>query len=695
MEASDRPFTELLDGAKQFIIPIFQRDYSWGTMQCLQLWKDIERVGGDPEAKAHFIGSIVYIAAEENSASIPRWLVIDGQQRLTTLTLLLLAFRRRLLGLEETVPQSDDEEGEEEGPPSPEEVDDYYLRNRHGKGARRYKLHLRRKDHDTLAALLDGNGLPDVAAERVYENVEFFLEQLENADLERIYDGIKKLVVVDVCLTRGQDDPQMIFESLNSTGLDLTQADLIRNFVLMDLDEPIQKELYEGFWEPMEQDFGKTYAWSFDRFVRDYLMLQLKPTKQLKSDEIYYHFRSFFREQSKSVDLIDVLGELKRFARYYVNYNRELEPDDELRNVFQRLRKLVEVGPPLMMRLYDCYDRLGTLSQSEFVEAVEVLESHIFRRSVCDMQTRSLGQIFANLAYRIEDERPLVSLKVALRRQAHARRFPSDTEFLAALKNRDVYDMRQCFFLLDRLENAGSNEKIDTSNFSIEHVMPQNKNLRSEWKAMLGEDWEQIQQTWLHRLGNVTLTGYNTKYSDRPFEDKKTIDDGFSDSPLRLNKYIRNQGVWTETQIQERGEKLAARALAIWPALEVDEKAVKDAELKDQIAKAEKHSIEKLKFDDTAKALFDQIRPRIMALGEDEIHELPTAKTLTYRVYDCFLEVFPRNKRLLLSLNIDFEDCDDPTGHVEDGTKWSFIPNATEPVGALYSIRGEGDIDGA
>jgi len=220
MDAKDLPITTLLDGAKQFIVPIFQRDYSWGTKQCLALWNDITRVGIDQNTKGHFLGSVVYIAAEENTADLTRWLLIDGQQRLTTLTLIMLALRSKLA-----------ENGEEpgEGGPTPEAIDDYYLRNRHGKGARRYKLHLRRTDHETLAALLDGKTPANGSSERIMENFQFLKDHVGNTDLQTVYDGIKKLIVVQVCLTRGQDDPQMIFESLNSTGLDLTPADLIRN----------------------------------------------------------------------------------------------------------------------------------------------------------------------------------------------------------------------------------------------------------------------------------------------------------------------------------------------------------------------------------------------------------------------------------------------------------------------------------
>src|SRR6266540_5933854 len=253
MKAEDVRLTELLEGPKQFIVPVFQRDYSWGTKHCLQLWKDIVRVGSDEKAKAHFVGSVVYIAAEETSANITRWLLIDGQQRLTTLTLLLIALRNRLLAVD-----TNDQSENDDSLPTKVELEDYYLRNTHGKGDRRYKLHLRRADQETLVGLLDGKEQAN-ASEHIRINFRFFEDLLATADLEIVYRGIKKLVAVDVSLTRGQDDPQMIFESLNSTGLDLTQADLIRNFVLMGQEEQVQTELYQDYWQPIEIAFGSRY----------------------------------------------------------------------------------------------------------------------------------------------------------------------------------------------------------------------------------------------------------------------------------------------------------------------------------------------------------------------------------------------------------------------------------------------------
>ena len=686
MKAEDTLVTNLLEGAKQFIVPIFQRDYSWGTKHCQQLWKDVIRVGSDPNVKGHFLGSVVYVAAEDNTATITRWLLIDGQQRMTTLTLLLIALRDQI-----NQAQGNEDGGDEVS--TPEELDDYYLRNRHGKGDRRHKLHLRRADHDTLNTLLDGKEFPEAASERVKENFIFLRDLVAQANVQTVYAGIKKLVVVDVCLTRGQDDPQMIFESLNSTGVDLTQADLIRNFVLMRLDETSQTQLYEEYWQPIERAFGRRYRTEFDKFVKDFLTLQMRPGTPLKAAEIYHEFRSFFSRTVEKRGVDGILSDLRRFGTYYTAFSLGQEKQPALKEAFARLRSLIEVASPVVLTLYDYHERAKTLSTDEFVEAIELLESYVFRRSVCDMQTRSLGQIFASLAYRITETQPLLSLKVALYRQGKKRRFPTDAEFREALETRDVYDMRTCFYLLDRLENF-SKERIDTALFTIEHVMPQNEDLRPEWRTMLGDACQAVQETWLHRLGNLTLTGYNSTYSDRPFAEKKTIAGGFSDSPLRLNKFIREQSAWTATTIEQRGKQLAEKALAVWRPLVVDPLAVKQRELEEHKALAANYKIENLEADEAAKRLLDVLRPQIQALGPDVV-ELPNDRSVIYRVFDFVVEIIPRKQRLSLLLNLDFADCEDPSGKARDATEFAFIIGATESGGVIYTLESVDDVPAA
>ncbi len=683
MNAQDLPLTQLLDGAKQFIVPIFQRDYSWGTKHCQQLWNDILRVGADPNSKAHFLGSVVYIAAEDNQAAIPRWLVIDGQQRLTTVSLLLTALRDRL----KSAPSDD------EALPTAEEVEDRFLRNRHGKGDRKSKLMLRRGDNEALTALMSSQVLAADATETVRDNYEFFRDRLAEADVGQVYAGIAKLVIVDVSLTRGHDDPQMIFESLNSTGLDLTQADLIRNFVLMRLDDELQTRLYEDYWRPIEVAFGNRYRSEFDKFCRDFLVLKLKPSKQFRADAIYHHFREFFHAETAHKSVEDVLAELRRYATYYVRFSLGQETDPLFAQAANRLRRLVEVASPLMLRLHDCHDRTGLFDSRAFGEAIELLESYVFRRSACDMQTRSLYQIFASIAYKIRENAPLTSLKVALHRSGKKRRFPSDTEFRDALETRDAYAMRTCAYLLDRLEND-SKEKIDTSSFTIEHVLPQNENVGAAWREMLGADWKAIQETWLHRLGNLTLTGYNTEYSDRSFDDKKTMAKGFNDSPLRLNRFIREQPQWTAAEIEARGKALAKQAVQVWPGLVVDMDAVRQADLEERRAAAAQFSIDTVGFDAEGRALFDTIRPHIFALGDDVI-ELCGARSVVYRVFDHFLEILPRTKYILLLANIDFDETDDPSGLARDASDWAFITNASESGDVLFSLKDDSQIPAA
>lgn len=686
MKAEDTHVTNLLEGAKQFIVPIFQRDYSWGTKHCQQLWKDVIRVGSDPNVKGHFLGSVVYVAAEDNTATITRWLLIDGQQRLTTLTLLLIALRDQM----NHVPGN---EGGSDEVSTPEELDDYYLRNRHGKGDRRHKLHLRRADHDTLIALLDGKDPPDAASERMKENFLFLRDLVSQVDVQTVYAGIKKLVVVDVSLTRGQDDPQMIFESLNSTGVDLTQADLIRNFVLMRLDESLQTQLYEEYWQPIEQAFGRRYRTEFDKFVKDFLTLQIRPGTPLKAAEIYHEFHSYFLRVIEKCGVDGILNDLRRFGAYYTAFSLGQEKQPALKEAFARLRSLVEVASPVVLTLYDFYERAKTLTAEDFIEAIELLESFVFRRSVCDMQTRSLGQIFASLAYRITENQPLLSLKIALYRQGKKRRFPTNAEFCESLETRDVYDMRTCFYLLDRLENF-SKERIDTSNFSIEHVLPQNQDLRPEWLAMLGSEWKAVQETWLHRLGNLTLTGYNSTYSDKPFTDKKTIVGGFNESPLRLNKFIREQLTWNAETIEKRGKLLTEKATTVWRPLVVDSLVVKQQELEEYKALAANYKIENLELDETAKKFLEALMSQIRVLGTDVV-ELPNDRSVIYRVFDFFVEIIPRKQRLSLLLNIDFADCEDPSGNARDATELAFIIGATEIGGVLYNLDSEIDVPAA
>jgi predicted transport protein len=682
MKAIHSPFTRIINGTTQFVVPVFQRDYRWPESQCEQLWTDILLIACDPTARQHFLGSLVYVSTGDTSAAFTRWLLIDGQQRLTTLTLLLTALR-------DHIRESNWTGGDES--PTAARLEAYFLRNMNEEGTRRPKLVLRRHDQETLYALLDSTELPATRSERIVENYEFFREQVASADPDAIYRGIGRLVVVDVTLDAG-DNPQLIFESLNSTGIDLSQSDLIRNFILMRLPEKQQTALYESYWSKLEWLFRGSER-TFDAFLRDYIAFKTHATKQEKADNIYQSFRREFPDLEQSCGGVEpLLAELLRFGRYHAAFSSDTRVSPELADDLARLRRLVDVPALLIMRLFDCHERCGSLSLNDFRRAIGVVESYVFRRAICGEQTRSYWQVFANLAYQVSDDSPLVDLEVGVARLRDAYRFPSDSDFQRELLARDIYGLRVCGYLLDRLENHGSREPTNTSTYTVEHILPQNERLPEPWQRMLGPDWKGVQKTWVHRLGNLTLTGYNSTYSDRPFEEKKTITGGFEHSSIRLNKFVREQPQWTAAEMETRGQLLADRALRIWPLLEVDPALVEKAKQAELRELAQRRDVAKVPMSGPARSLFEQLREKIKQI-DPTILELAEAKSVSYHGPGFFLEVLPRKQRLSLLLPLDHAEIDDPHGLAQDATEWKFVVNAKYEGGVLLRINGSEQID--
>jgi predicted transport protein len=684
MKAIDERFPKIINGNTQFVIPVFQRDYSWTEPQCEQLWKDIMQASANGSDSGHFLGSIVYAEAGDNAAGFTRWLLIDGQQRLTTLVLILTALR-------DHIRESGWVGGEND--PTPERIDAYFLKNTLEAGSRSKKLVLRRHDNAALADLIDGKRPADEVAERILDNYDLFREKLEGVDPARVYQGVARLVIVDVKL-HATDDPQLVFESLNSTGVDLTQADLIRNFILMRLDEAEQTRLYESYWSRIESLFRGSER-TFDAFARDFLALKTRATKQEKASEIYSAFRGFFRgwvEEKGSLE--EALGEMLRFARYYAAFTSGEGAPGTLREPLARLRRLVDVPAVLVMRLYAAFDEAGALSDSEFAESLRLLESFVLRRAICGLNTRNYWQVFANIAYRISDERPLEDLKVALARQHDSYRFPTDEEFRSALESRDLYGLRVSRHLLEGLENYGSNEPSDTGSYSIEHIMPQNENLPAAWREMLGDDWHRVQEEWLHRLGNLTLTGYNSTYSDSPFEEKKSIPGGFAESSVRLNRFVRERDAWTEDAIRERTQKLAERSVGLWPKLQVSKEAIDAAKLRDLQELAARRDVTKVRMSATASDLFGALRDRIHAL-DGNVLEVAETRSVSYHSPQFFMEVLPRKRQLKLLLPLEFHEIEDPHGLAEDTTKRNFFFYAQHEGGVALTVGSPEDIDHA
>ena len=680
MQAVSQSLTKLIDGRVQYVIPVFQRDYSWTEEQCAQLWKDVLEVASAPPPTRHFVGSIVYASTDDTAAHLPRWLLIDGQQRLTTVMLLAAALRDHL-----------DDTGYNDPYLTSAILDSQFLRNADLPPVNRPKLVLRRHDHETLHALLDGVKPPSKASERIHENYQYFRHHVPAVDPKTIYTGINRLEVVDVTL-QAHDDPQSIFESLNSTGLDLSPSDLIRNFILMRLPEAQQTRLYEDIWYNIELLF-RGHEHTFDNFARDYVALKTRATKQERADAIYHGFRRSFASFCEADGgLEEALVEIRRHAEYYAAFSLGRgNPDRRLLTPLRQLRRLVDVPAILVMRLFDCHDRVETLPTEEFAEALALLESYVFRRAICGLQTRGYWSVFTTLAHRIDEKHPLESLKVCLARQSDNYRFPHDHEFQIQLERQDIYGKRVCRVLLERLENYNMKEPTDTSEYSIEHVMPQNERLSEAWREMLGPNWKTIQEEWLHRLGNLTLTAYNPEISDRPFEKKKTIEGGFADSAVRLNKFVREQAVWTAAEMHQRGVDLSKRGLKIWPMLEVSDALLEEAKRAELLERAKLGSVEKVGMDGHARRLFSVLRDQIKGM-EQGIVELAEGKSVSYHAGDFFVEVLPRAGRLLLLLAPEFNEVEDVNGIAMDARQWKFFVGSRYDGGVAVNVGDDKDV---
>ncbi|MCS4104591.1 putative transport protein [Bradyrhizobium elkanii] len=534
--------------------------------------------------------------------------------------------------------------------------------------------------------------MPTEQSDRIRDNYDYFREQLGKTDPGLVYLGVGRLIIVDVTLDRGTDDPQLIFESLNSTGMDLSQSDLIRNFILMRLPEKEQTLFYDKYWSKIESLFRGSEK-TFDAFVRDYIALHTQASKQEKTGNIYSAFRRVFGSIGKNPsDLDSFLQKLLRFARYHAAFSIGTNAPDNLRQPFAHLRRQVDVPATLIMRLYECYDDRKSLSEDEFVKAIELLDSYVFRRAICGEQTRGYWQVFANLAYRIDPDRPFESLCVGMALQRDNYRFPENDEFRGALQDRDMYGKRVCFDLLDRFENHNTKEPTDTGKYSIEHIMPQNPKLPLDWRKMLGENWREIQRQWLHRLGNLTLTGYNSSYSDRSFSEKKKIKGGFEESSVRLNKFVREQSEWTPVEMERRGKTLANRALAVWPALVVDKSLIDAAKVAEMQLLSKQQDTAKVPMSEDARLLFDALRTKILQI-DTNIIELAEHKSVSYHGPAFFLEVLPRKNRITLLLDLDFNEVDDPLNIADDASEFKFLVNAVYEGGVLVSVLDFDDIE--
>lgn len=547
MKVSKTRLYQLLDGAKQFSVPVYQRPYTWNEEQCEQIWRDAVGAAEGRSDRGHFIGSIVCIDSGANSPSgVQEYQVVDGQQRLTTISLMLLA-----------IADADPKSGIADADRS--KIRNRYLVNPDEEGGKRHKLVLTERDKDAMFALVGGKARPRTHS-AVLGNYDFFAGKISGGadDLSAVLQGALNLSIVDISLDRSEDDPQLIFESLNSTGRRLRDSDHIRNHILMNLESGEQEEIYRDHWRPMESKFDKGEDLpEFDDFIKDYLVF--KRGSDIRKADVYPEFKELVRGAASNRALAE---EMHHSADLYVRLVHAAEPDGALRQKTLDVKVLGRTAYPFLLEVYHDYDE-GRITKEDAIGAFSLVESYVVRRAACAMPSNGYNKMFAKLAGQIDKGNYLESLKIAFVRQPEKRRFPSDSEFAKALRFNDIYNMRTLpKYVLDRLENHGHKERVDVSDAKIEHVMPQR--LGEEWKRDLGADWERVHYEYLHTLGNLTLTGYNPELGNRPFAEKRDMAGGYAESPLRLNGDLASAEKWGEDQMRSRAERLVQRACEIW-----------------------------------------------------------------------------------------------------------------------------------
>ena len=563
LQAGETTLNKLLNTSRQFIVPIFQRNYSWQKSQYEQLWFDILRASKFKEKQNHFIGSIVYIDMGTPAGRPQQLLLIDGQQRLTTISILLCAIKdyvqkfnleTKLINLAK--------------------IKNQFLYNSDEIDEDRYKLLLNVQDKETYIKLIDNTIFTvNKPATNIIKCYEFFYERIEDfikqyGQIDEIYAGIFKLSLVSISLDKDSDNPQMIFESMNSTGKDLSQTDLLRNYLLMDLTPEKQTRLYKTYWKPMEELFGediyKNDVNKFDYFIRDFLTLKSDTGHICKINNVYENFKRYYLDNN--CEKFAVLKDLFTYAKYYACIDLLQENDDELKLYWQEFKKLdSHVVYPFLLKLYDDYSR-QILIKEDFKKILQVVISYLWRRAICEIPTNSLSKTFATLYQAVDKDDYVNSIIKAFVFKSSYKRFSSDYEVREKLQTKDIYHFRLRKYLLEALENYYHKEPIDlnTANYTIEHIMPQNIEHNRSWQQLFGENWQAVHSLYLHTLGNLTITGYNAEMSNKSFGEKVNGESGFKHSHLKLNESIVQCDVWNKKAIQRRTNILTDIILKIW-----------------------------------------------------------------------------------------------------------------------------------
>lgn len=688
MKAIDSTFKKLLEIRDQkFVIPVFQRKYSWTEKQCQTLWDDILKLSERGANAGHFIGSIVcyQVNDEDLPGVINEKILIDGQQRLTTLSLIMMAIVKTYKNLGE------------EGKRISDAIKNQYLINPDYSGDDKYKLIPTYDDKETFTSLLEDREIDKKNySKNMLDNFNLFMDNLDNnkETLEKIYKGINKLDIVYVVLTKNQDDPQLIFESMNSTGKGLSQGDLLRNYLLLGVESEKQKELYETYWKPIELDFGQEdYSEKFDFFLRDYLTMLERKTVNLGNG--YDAFKEYYSDKNLSKE--EMLIELRRYSKYYSRIYRCNDEDEQLNKLWKELKvQRVDVANPFLMQVYNDYEYAEKtnqfkLSKDDFIEIIKTINSYVFRRYIVGIPTNSLNKTFAVLYNSIKKEDYKNSVIATLMLLDSYKEFPDDNEFKNAFIVKDIYNTRLKNYILEKLENHNhlTEITIDGEDISIEHILPETDpdKLKQWWKDALGEKWRELQKDNVHRIGNLTITKgvYNSQMRDLPFLKKINIEGGIAASHYRLSdsivddtdsdgKYLvddNNAHVkrteWNISDIDERSLILANQALEIWKYPNLTEEQLKPYKNIERNEKVTYDDISHMpEMNPKIENVFNEYDKSILGLN-DKITKLITKHYIAYKYdYSNFAEIIIYKNSISILLDIPEDQLNDPMNLAEN-----------------------------
>ena len=657
MRTSETLLLDFIRQSPQFRIPVNQRRYAWTQHECRQLWEDIQDAGERPEVREHFLGPVMYVAAVDplNAHWSPH-LVYDGQQRLTTVSLILEALARHH---QDTTPDGFE----------PEQIRNDYLLNAFRKEDHHYRLVLKPGDSETLLALIHHRPLLTAPSKRILEAFALFEKRVKQLgpDVSALCAGLRKLRIVAFELKEGEDNPQRIFETMNTCGRDLTCADMIGNFILMPLDRERQERLYADHLRPIECGFERHGEEHFDAFIRHFLTLRTGEVP--KQGEEYTVFRTHARSRRVQDAGPEMLaGDLRICADHYRAIVLGEEPDPELAQAFGELARL-DMKPvyPFLLHLYGDY-AAGRLSRHDLVTLTRLVTAYAMRRAVCGYRPAAPPPVFARASRIIEADRYVESVRAYFLSLPDGSAFPSDDAFRAELTTRNMYRFRHRDAVLERLENHGRRETVALGSCTVDHIMPQGERLPEEWRTELGPDWAQVWQTWRHTLGNLTWTAFNSEMGNRAFREKRDAERGFGNSPLRLNAELRQAEHWDGDAIRARAARLADQAVGIWQRPVLPDGVL--ASYRTPRAGAGEYTIEHhphLRPGAPMHDLFEAVRHAVLALGP-RVREEFLRNYVAYKTHTNFVDLVPQKRRVLLTLNMRFGDLYDPRGLAADIT---------------------------